>query len=110
MHVIGEVEGRTCIIVDDIVDTAGTLTGTVKALVDEGARSVYGCFSHAVLSGPAIERVRAMEMKLMLVTNSIPLAEEKRQAARITVLSISALLGEAIRRIHTNSSVSSLFV
>ncbi|HET6279294.1 MAG TPA: ribose-phosphate diphosphokinase, partial [Candidatus Polarisedimenticolia bacterium] len=110
MHVIGEVEGRSCVIVDDIVDTAGTLTGTVKALVENGARSVYGCFSHAVLSGPAIERIRSMDMKLMLTTDSIPLDGRKRELARITVLSIAELLGEAIKRIHTNSSVSSLFV
>lgn len=110
MHVIGEVDGRSCVIVDDIVDTAGTLTGTVKALVENGARSIYGCFSHAVLSGPAIERIRSMEMKLMLVTNSIPLDDEKKAMGRITVLSIAELLGEAIKRIHTNSSVSSLFV
>lgn len=110
MHVIGEVDGRSCVIVDDIVDTAGTLTGTVKALVENGARSIYGCFSHAVLSGPAIERIRSMEMKLMLVTNSIPLDDDKKAMGRITVLSIAELLGEAIKRIHTNSSVSSLFV
>jgi ribose-phosphate pyrophosphokinase len=94
MHVIGDVDGRSCVIVDDIVDTAGTLTGTVKALVENGARSVYGCFSHAVLSGPAIERVD----------------DKKKEMGRITVLSIAELLGEAIKRIHTNSSVSSLFV
>jgi ribose-phosphate pyrophosphokinase len=110
MHVIGEVEGRSCVIVDDIVDTAGTLTGTVKALVNNGARAVYGCFSHAVLSGPATERIRSMDMKLMLTTDSIPLDSRKKELARITVLSIAELLGEAIKRIHTNSSVSSLFV
>lgn len=110
MHVIGEVKGRNCLIVDDIVDTGGTLTGTVQALARKGARAVYGCFSHAVLSGPAIERIRASEMAQTVVTNSIPIPEDKRKAARITVLSIAALLGEAIKRIHTNSSVSSLFV
>jgi len=110
MHVIGDVAGRSCVIVDDIVDTAGTLTGTVKALVENGATSVYGCFSHAVLSGPAIERVRSMEMKLMLATNSIPLDDKKKEMGGITILSIAELLGEAIKRIHTNSSVSSLFV
>jgi ribose-phosphate pyrophosphokinase len=110
MHVIGEVGGKTCLIADDIVDTGGTLTGTVQALTRSGARSVYGCFSHAVLSGPAIERIRSSEMAMTVVTNSIPLPEEKRAAGRITVLSIAGLLGEAIQRIHTNSSVSSLFV
>ena len=110
MHVIGDVEGRNCLIVDDIVDTAGTLTGTVQALTRKGARAIYGCFSHAVLSGPAIERIRSSEMALTVVTNSIPLGEEKRKAGRITVLTVAGLLGEAIQRIHTNSSVSSLFV
>ncbi len=110
MHVIGDVQGRTCVIVDDIVDTAGTLAGTVQALVENGAAVVYGCFTHPVLSGKAVERVRAMEMETMLVTNSIPLDPEKAKAGRITVLSVAALLAEAIKRIHTNSSVSSLFV
>jgi ribose-phosphate pyrophosphokinase len=110
MHVIGEVDGRNCLIVDDMVDTAGTLVGTVQALTKEGARAVYGCFSHAVLSGPAIERIRSMEMVETVVTNSIPIDEARARAGRITVLSIAGLLGEAIRRIHTNSSVSSLFV
>jgi ribose-phosphate pyrophosphokinase len=110
MHVIGEVRGRNCVIVDDIVDTAGTLTGTVQALRKQGARAVYGCFTHAVLSGPAIERIRASEMTQMVVTNTVPLAADKQKAARITVLSVAGLLAEAIKRIHTNSSVSSLFV
>ncbi|MCZ6696463.1 MAG: ribose-phosphate pyrophosphokinase [Acidobacteria bacterium] len=110
MHVIGDVKGRTCLIVDDIIDTAGTLTGTVRALTEKGARSIYGCFSHGVLSGPAIERIRNSEMELTVVTNTIPLHEEKKKAGRITVLSVASLLAEAIKRIHTNSSVSSLFV
>lgn len=110
MHVIGDVRGRNCVIVDDIVDTAGTLTGTVQALNKEGARAIYGCFTHAVLSGPAVERIRASEMTQTVVTNSIPLGEDKKKAARITVLSVAGLLAEAIKRIHTNSSVSSLFV
>jgi ribose-phosphate pyrophosphokinase len=110
MHVIGEVKGRTCLIVDDIVDTAGTLAGTVQALIRKEARAVYGCFTHAVLSGSAIDRVRASEMAQMVVTNTIPIDDEKRRAGRITVLSVASLLGEAIKRIHTNSSVSSLFV
>src|SRR5262245_41536993 len=110
MHVIGEVEGRTCLIVDDIVDTAGTLAGTVQALARKGAKGVYGCFTHAVLSGPAVERIRESEMMQTVVTNTIPMDEAKRRAGRITVLSVAGLLGEAIKRIHTNSSVSSLFV
>ncbi|HZE89920.1 MAG TPA: ribose-phosphate diphosphokinase, partial [Verrucomicrobiae bacterium] len=110
MHVIGEVDGRTCLIVDDIVDTAGTLAGTVQALTRKGAKGIYGCFTHAVLSGPAVDRIRASEMMQTVVTNTIPIDEEKRRAGRITVLSVAGLLGEAIKRIHTNSSVSSLFV
>jgi len=110
MHVIGEVEGRTCLVVDDIVDTAGTLAGTAQALKSEGARAIYGCFTHAVLSGPAVERIRASELAQTVVTNSIPISEDMRKSGRITVLSVAGLLGEAIKRIHTNSSVSSLFV
>jgi ribose-phosphate pyrophosphokinase len=110
MHVIGEVEGRHCLIVDDMVDTAGTLVGTVEALTRKGAKSVQGCFSHAILSGPAIDRLKKIEMKQTLVTNSIPLDPVKAKAGHVTVLSVAELLGEAIRRIHTNSSVSSLFV
>ncbi|HXH28137.1 MAG TPA: ribose-phosphate pyrophosphokinase [Candidatus Polarisedimenticolia bacterium] len=110
MHVIGEVDGRNCLIVDDIVDTAGTLTGTVQALAQKGARKIYACFSHGVLSGQAIDRIRESGMQLTVITDSIPLEEGKRTAGRITVLSVAGLLGEAIKRIHTDSSVSSLFV
>jgi len=110
MHVIGEVDGRTCLIVDDIVDTAGTLAGTVQALTRKGAKEIYGCFTHAVLSGPAVDRIRGSEMAQTVVTNTIPIDEARRREGRITVLSVAPLLGEAIKRIHTNSSVSSLFV
>ena len=90
MHVIGDVKGRNCIIVDDIVDTAGTLTGTVQALADQGASAVYGCFTHAVLSGPAIERIRESKMETTIVSNTIPIPDEKRKAGRITVLSVAS--------------------
>jgi ribose-phosphate pyrophosphokinase len=110
MHVIGEVDGRNCLVVDDIVDTAGTLTGTVQALTKNGARAIYGCFTHAVLSGSAVDRIRSSEMAMTVVSDSIPLDETKRKAGRITVLSVAGLLAEAIKRIHTDSSVSSLFV
>ena len=110
MNVIGEVEGRDCVIVDDLVDTAGTLVGGVKALVGHGARSVYGCFTHAVLSGPAIERIEAAPVSGIVVTDTIPLPDDKASASKITILSVAGLLGEAIARIHSNSSVSSLFV
>jgi ribose-phosphate pyrophosphokinase len=96
--------------VDDMIDTAGTLVGSVQALVKQGAKSVYGCFSHAVLSGPAVDRLRGLEMTQTVVTNSIPLEPARARSGRITVLSVAGLLGEAIQRIHTNSSVSSLFV
>ncbi|HEX4825486.1 MAG TPA: ribose-phosphate pyrophosphokinase [Candidatus Polarisedimenticolaceae bacterium] len=110
MNVIGEVEGRDCVIVDDIVDTAGTLVGTVDALVDKGATRVLACFSHAVLSGPAMERIERSPLEHVVVTDSIALPDHKAQHPKITVLSVASLLGEAIARIHSNSSVSSLFV
>jgi ribose-phosphate pyrophosphokinase len=110
MHVIGEVDGRTCVIVDDIVDTAGTLTGTVRALKEKGARSVNACFTHAVLSGPAMSRLATPDLDRVVVTDTIPLGDEKAADPKIKVLSLADLLGEAIARIHGNSSVSSLFV
>jgi ribose-phosphate pyrophosphokinase len=110
MNVIGEVEGCDCVIVDDIVDTAGTLVGTVKALVDKGATRVIACFSHAVLSGPAMDRIESSPIEHVVVTDSIALPDHKAQHPKITVLSVASLLGEAIARIHSNSSVSSLFV
>ena len=109
MNVIGEVRDRTCVIVDDIIATAGTLGGTAAALQENGARQVLACFSHAVLAGPAIERIQKAALEELIVTNTIPVEEEKRKAARIRVVSIAPLLGEAIIRIHNNSSVSSLF-
>jgi ribose-phosphate pyrophosphokinase len=110
MNIIGDVEGKCCVLVDDMVDTAGTLVGSVKALKEKGASSVVACFSHAVLSGPAMERLGESELEKVVVTDTIPLAEEKLQDSKIIVLSVASLLGEAIARIHSNSSVSSLFV
>ncbi len=109
MNVIGDVRGRTCLIIDDIVDTAGTLVKTAHALLDEGATEVYACASHAVLSGPAIERIAHSRLKELIVTDSIPLREEAKQLAKIKVLSIAGLLGAAIESIHMETSVSSLF-
>jgi ribose-phosphate pyrophosphokinase len=110
MNVIGDVTDQTCVIVDDMVDTAGTLAGSVKALRDNGARSVVACFTHGVLSGPALERLTAAELEYVVVTDTIPLTEAKKGLKNLTVLSVADLLGEAIARIHSNSSVSSLFV
>ena len=110
MNVIGEVDDRTCVIVDDLVDTAGTLVGSARALLEQGARSVVGCFTHAVLSGPAMKRLADLEIERVVVTDTIPLDGEKIQEPKIIVLSVASLLGEAIARIHSNSSVSSLFV
>jgi ribose-phosphate pyrophosphokinase len=110
IQVIGDVEGRHCVVTDDIVDTAGTLAGAVKALQAAGAASVRGCFTHAVLSGKAIERLMESPIAGIAVTNTIPLDETRRSCEKIEVLSVAPLLGEAIRRTHTNSSISSLFV
>jgi ribose-phosphate pyrophosphokinase len=109
MHVIGDVEGRSCLILDDIVDTAGTLVKTVDALLEAGAKEVYACASHPVLSGPAIERIAASRLKQLVVTNTIPLREEAQKLAKIKVLSIAGLLGRAIESIHMETSVSTLF-
>jgi ribose-phosphate pyrophosphokinase len=110
MNVIGDVRGQTCVIVDDIVDTAGTLVGSVNALREKGAKKVVACFTHPVLSGPAMARLRATDIDQIAVTDTIPLDEEKALDPKLTVLSVASLLGEAIARIHSNSSVSSLFV
>ncbi|MSQ47260.1 MAG: ribose-phosphate pyrophosphokinase [Deltaproteobacteria bacterium] len=110
MNIIGEVEGRVAILVDDMVDTAGTLTTAAAALHDAGAQAVFACCTHPVLSGPAIERVRASVLEELVVTNSIPLRPEAQQVDKIKVLSIAPLMGEAIRRIHHEESISSLFV
>ena len=110
MHLIGDVDRRDAIVIDDMIDTAGTLIQAVSAIQREGARRILACGVHAVLSGPAIERIKASPIEEVVVTNSIPLAPEKRAAARITVLTVAPLLGEAIRRIHDEESVSTLFV
>lgn len=110
MHVIGDVAGKTAILLDDMVDTAGTLCGAAAKLKKRGASEVHACCSHPVLSGPAIERLNESCVKSLVVTNSIPLREEARQSKKITVLSVGELLGEAIRRIHSEDSVSYLFV
>jgi ribose-phosphate pyrophosphokinase len=110
MHVIGDVEGRNVLLVDDIIDTAGTLHWTVEALRDNGAERILAAGIHAVLSGPAIERIQNSPLEKVLITNTTPLEEKLAQSDKLVPLSVAPLLGEAIRRIHENSSVSSLFV
>jgi ribose-phosphate pyrophosphokinase len=109
MHVIGDVNGRTCLIIDDIIDTAGTLVKTADALVSAGASKVFACASHPVLSGPAIERIAKSKLEQVVVTNTIPLTEAGRVEPKIKVLSIAGLLGRAIQSIHEETSVSTLF-
>ncbi|MBI4271372.1 MAG: phosphoribosylpyrophosphate synthetase [Candidatus Rokubacteria bacterium RIFCSPLOWO2_12_FULL_71_22] len=109
MHLIGEVRDRDAVVIDDMIDTAGTLVQAVGALAREGARRILACGVHPVLSGPALERISASPLEEIVVTNSIPVPPEKRMA-RVTVLSVAPLLGEAIRRIHDEESVSTLFV
>ncbi len=109
MNVIGDVRGRTCLILDDIIDTAGTLVGTVDALLAQGAKKIYACASHPVLSGPAAERIAASRLEELVATNTIPLREDALQVPKIKVLSIAGLLGRAIESIHMETSVSTLF-
>jgi ribose-phosphate pyrophosphokinase len=110
MNVIGDVSGRTCIIQDDIIDTAGTITKAAAALKANGADRIFACAVHGVLSGPAIERIEKSPIDRLIVTNSIPLTVDKAKCAKITVLSVARLLGQAIKSIHEETSVSSLFV
>lgn len=110
MNLIGDVRDKVAIIVDDMVDTAGTLTQAAKALREHGATAIYACATHGVLSGPAIERIEQSEIQEMVITDTIPLNETASKSRKIKVLSLSGLLAEAIRRIHCNESVSSLFV
>lgn len=109
MHVIGEVEGKHCILYDDMIDTAGTITKAAAALKANGAASVMACASHPVLSGPAVERLRDSAIDEVIVSNTIQLPEEKK-LDKIKVLSVAKLVGEAIQRIHNEESVSSLFL
>jgi ribose-phosphate pyrophosphokinase len=109
MHIIGDIRDRDCIIVDDMIDTAGTLCNAARALVSHGARRVYACASHPVLSGPAVARIQESPLTEVVVTNSIPLSEAAAACAKIRVISIGRLLAEAIRRIHHSDSISSLF-
>jgi ribose-phosphate pyrophosphokinase len=109
MNIIGDVRDRDCIIIDDMIDTAGTLCNAAKALKDRGARRVFAAATHAVLSGPAIERIKASPLEEVVVTDTIPLQPAAIESGKFKVLTVARLLGEAIKRIHHSDSVSSLF-
>lgn len=108
-HIIGSVEGRSCVLVDDIIDTAGTICSGAKLLMEKGAKDVYVMAAHPVFSGPAIQRLAESPIKEVIVTNSIPLSPEAQAVDKIKQLSIAPLLGEAIARIHDSQSVSEMF-
>jgi len=110
MNIIGEVRGKAAIVLDDMVDTAGTLTQAAQALRDRGSVSIHACCTHPVLSGPAVERIEASSIDSLVVTNTIPLNDKAKTSKRIVVLSVAELLGETIKRIHNSHSVSTLFV
>jgi ribose-phosphate pyrophosphokinase len=110
MNVIGEVGGRTCVVADDIIDTAGTIQKGAQALIDAGASRVLACAVHGVLSGQALERIERSPIEMLIVTNTIPLADKRLKCSKIVELSVARLLGQAIRSIHEETSVSSLFV
>ncbi len=110
MNVIGEVRGRTCIIQDDILDTGGTMQNAAQALVANGAERVWACAVHGLFSGPAIQRIEEAPIERFIVTNTIPLSPEKASCRKLVPLSVARLLGQAIRSIHEETSVSSLFV
>ena len=110
MHLIGDVRNRTCLIVDDLVDTAGTLCKSAQALVDHGAESVYACCTHAVLSGMAIEQVCGSVLKELVVSDSIPLSDKASSCGRIRALSVAPMLASAIESIYEETSISRLFV
>jgi ribose-phosphate pyrophosphokinase len=110
MHIIGDVEGKECLIVDDLIDTGGTLVKGAEALLKQGASSVMACATHAVLSPPAVERIEKSRIKEVVLTNSVPLSEEGRRCKKIRTLSVAPLLARAIQSIHEETSVSTLFI
>ncbi len=110
MNVIGDIEGRVCVIIDDMIDTAGTLCQAAKVLKEKGAKTVYACASHAVLSGPAIDRINDSCLEEVLVTNTIPTAGKSERCSKLRTVSVAGLLAETIKRIYGDESVSSLFV
>jgi ribose-phosphate pyrophosphokinase len=110
MNIVGEVNGKVAVILDDMIDTAGTLTEAVNAVLDHGGKEVYAAATHGVLSGPAIERIKASKIKQVIVTDTIPLSEDGKKSGKITQLSVADILGDAISRIHNYDSVSQLFI
>jgi ribose-phosphate pyrophosphokinase len=110
MNIIGEVKDQIAVLLDDMIDTAGTLTMAADALKKEGARKILGCCTHPVLSGPAIQRIEESALEELIVTNTIPLGPEAKRCGKIKVLSVAHLIGEAVRRTHEEESISSLFV
>ncbi len=110
MNIVGDVKGKKTVIVDDIIDTAGTLTHAAVAIMAAGAQSVAACASHAVFSGKAVQRITDSPLQHVVVTNTIPLTEAGTACSKVRVKSVGRLLGEAIKRIHHGDSISSLFV
>jgi ribose-phosphate pyrophosphokinase len=110
MHIIGRVRGRNCLIVDDLIDTGGTLVKATEALLDKGAISVSACATHAVLSGPAVQRIESSQLKEVVLTNSIPLSAEAERSSKVRSLSVGKLLATAVQSIHEETSISVLFI
>jgi ribose-phosphate pyrophosphokinase len=109
MHIIGEIEGRNCVIMDDMIDTAGTLVKAAEVLKDRGAKSVYAYCTHPVFSGPAVERISKSQIDEVVITNTIPLSDAAKACPKIRQLSVAFLFAESIRRISDGESVTSLF-
>ncbi|MDR2743805.1 MAG: ribose-phosphate pyrophosphokinase [Desulfovibrio sp.] len=110
MHVIGDVEGKTAVVIDDMIDTAGTLVAAGEVLLKNGARDIMACATHAVLSGPAIERINASDFSQVIVTDTIPIGDKSNRCPKLKVISVAGLLAKSIHNIHTESSVSVLFI
>jgi ribose-phosphate pyrophosphokinase len=110
MHLIGDVKGRPALVIDDIIDTAGTLVKTAEALLEEGATKVYAASTHAVLSGPAVERIAKSQIEEVVVSNSVPLNDAAKQLNKIRALSVAPLLARGIQSIHEETSISELFI
>jgi ribose-phosphate pyrophosphokinase len=110
MHIIGRVRGRNCLIVDDLIDTAGTLVKGTEALLEKGATSVSACATHAVLSGPAVERIENSQLKEVVLTDSIPLSEAAKRSKKVRSLSVGRLLATGVQSIHEETSISVLFI